>query len=93
MAAQHPTSSRGVTAVAPEPRGCLLKILGVGFGVAVSMGATIGAGILRAPASIAGEVPYAAAILLASSSTPEPSASITAKPVGRFGRGSWRRIR
>ncbi|HEX3843335.1 MAG TPA: APC family permease [Steroidobacteraceae bacterium] len=63
MAAQHPTSRGDVTAAASEPRGGLLKILGVGFGVAVSMGAAIGAGILRAPATIAGEVPYAAAIL------------------------------
>jgi APA family basic amino acid/polyamine antiporter len=52
-----------MTAAASEPRGGLLKILGVGFGVAVSMGAAIGAGILRAPATIAGEVPYAAVIL------------------------------
>ena len=30
-------------------RGKLLKILGVGFGVAVGIGGTIGAGILRNP--------------------------------------------
>jgi amino acid transporter len=54
-----------VTVVASqrEARGGLLKILGVGFGVAVSMGAAIGAGILRAPNAIAAEVPFAAAIL------------------------------
>ena len=63
MAARYPTSRGDVTAAASEPRGGLLKILGVGFGVAVSMGAAIGAGILRAPATIAGEVPYAAVIL------------------------------
>lgn len=63
MVAQHPTRRDGVTAVASEPRGGLLKILGVGFGVAVSMGAAIGAGILRAPATVAAEVPYAAVIL------------------------------
>lgn len=63
MAARYPTSRGGVTAAAAAPRGGLLKILGVGFGVAISMGAAIGAGILRAPATIAGEVPYAAVIL------------------------------
>src|SRR6185437_5364750 len=63
MAAQYPTSRGSVTAAAPEPHGGLLKILGVGFGVAVSMGAAIGAGILRAPTTIAAEVPYGALIL------------------------------
>lgn len=63
MPAQYPTGRDDVTAAASEPRGGLLKILGVGFGVAVSMGAAIGAGILRAPATIAGEVPYAAVIM------------------------------
>ncbi|MGH8181304.1 MAG: APC family permease [Steroidobacteraceae bacterium] len=46
-----------------QPHGGLLKILGVGFGVAVSMGAAIGAGILRAPTTIAAQVPYAAVIM------------------------------
>lgn len=41
----------------------LLKILGTSFGVAVSVGAIIGSGILRAPAAIAGEVPGTALIL------------------------------
>ena len=63
MAAHYPTGRDGVTAETSDSRGGLLKILGVGFGVAVSVGAAIGAGILRAPASIAGEVPYAAVIL------------------------------
>jgi amino acid transporter len=45
------------------PHGQLLRILGVGFGVAVAVGGMIGAGILRAPASIAAEVPSAAVIL------------------------------
>ncbi|HEV7136400.1 MAG TPA: APC family permease [Steroidobacteraceae bacterium] len=49
--------------MASEPRGGLLRVLGVGFGVAVSMGAAIGAGILRAPTTIAAQVPYAAVIL------------------------------
>lgn len=45
------------TVSAAPPRGELLKILGTGFGVAVSVGAIIGSGILRAPSAIAGEVP------------------------------------
>jgi APA family basic amino acid/polyamine antiporter len=40
-----------------QPRQGLLKILGVSFGVAVSIGAVIGSGILRAPSEIAGEIP------------------------------------
>jgi len=40
-----------------QPRHHLLKILGVSFGVAVAVGNTIGSGILRSPALIAGEVP------------------------------------
>jgi len=65
MAARYPTHRGGVTAAGAhaQPRGGLLQILGVGFGVAVSMGAAIGAGILRAPATIAAEVPYGAVIL------------------------------
>ena len=45
------------------PRHHLLKILGVSFGVAVAVGNTIGSGILRSPALIAGEVPGIALIL------------------------------
>lgn len=44
-------------------RGHLLKILGVSFGIAVAVGNMIGAGILRAPAVIAGSVPDAAFIV------------------------------
>jgi len=48
----------------PRPnRGELLHILGVSFGVAVAVGAMIGAGILRAPSLIAREVPDARLIL------------------------------
>jgi APA family basic amino acid/polyamine antiporter len=43
--------------VADTHRGHLLKILGVGFGLAVIIGNTIGAGILRAPGNIAAELP------------------------------------
>jgi APA family basic amino acid/polyamine antiporter len=41
----------------------LLHILGTSFGVAVAVGAMIGAGILRAPASVAKDVPDALAIM------------------------------
>jgi basic amino acid/polyamine antiporter, APA family len=40
-------------------RGQLLRILGVGFGLAVAIGNTIGAGILRTPGEIASHVPNA----------------------------------
>jgi APA family basic amino acid/polyamine antiporter len=45
-------------------RGELLHILGLSFGVAVAVGAMIGVGILRAPASIARDVPDAGLVLL-----------------------------
>lgn len=41
----------------------LLRILGVSFGVAVSVGAIIGSGILRAPSAIAADIPGAGLIL------------------------------
>src|SRR3954451_21237852 len=42
----------------PAPsRGSLLRILGVGFGLAVIVGNTIGAGILRTPGEIAKYLP------------------------------------
>lgn len=50
-------ASNGSTA---SMRGRLLKVLGVGFGLAVSIGATVGVGILRSPGPVAGllEVPW-----------------------------------
>ena len=49
------------TSPPPSPaasgRGRLLPILGVGFGLAVIVGNTIGAGILRAPGSVAANLP------------------------------------
>ena len=45
-------------------RGQLLRILGVAFGVAVALGNTIGAGILRSPSTIAGSVQSVAIILV-----------------------------
>jgi basic amino acid/polyamine antiporter, APA family len=41
----------------PETKGSLLRILGVGFGLAVIVGNTIGAGILRTPGEIAKYLP------------------------------------
>src|SRR5215212_7044489 len=43
--------------VKPRSQGHLLRILGFGFGLAVIIGNTIGAGILRTPGSIAANVP------------------------------------
>jgi APA family basic amino acid/polyamine antiporter len=43
----------------PRSRGHLLRVLGVGFGLAVIIGNTIGAGIFRAPGAIAQQVPNA----------------------------------
>jgi amino acid transporter len=45
------------TAAATPARGHLLKILGVTFGVAVTIGQIIGSGILRSPSTVASEVP------------------------------------
>lgn len=39
--------------------GHLLRVLGVGFGVAVIIGNTIGAGILRTPGEVAAQLPHA----------------------------------
>ena len=45
------------TAAEPASRGRLLRILGVGFGLAVIIGNTIGAGIVSTPGSIAEQLP------------------------------------
>ena len=47
----------------PPAGGRLLRVLGVGFGVAVVIGGTIGAGILRNPALVAASLPRPAWIL------------------------------
>lgn len=47
------------TSDSPATRGRLLQILGVGFGLAVIVGNTIGAGILSTPGSIAQQLPNA----------------------------------
>lgn len=46
-----------------ERRGRLLRVLGLGFGLAVIIGNTIGAGIFRAPGSIAAQLPHPALFL------------------------------
>lgn len=40
-----------------EKRGTLLRVLGVGFGLAVTIGGTIGMGILRTPGEVAKQLP------------------------------------
>jgi basic amino acid/polyamine antiporter, APA family len=53
-----------ITEPAPHERhGHLLRVLGVGFGLAVIIGNTIGAGIFRAPGSIALQLPHPALFL------------------------------
>jgi APA family basic amino acid/polyamine antiporter len=47
-----------------KTQGHLLRVLGVGFGLAVIIGNTIGAGIFRAPGSIAEQVPSVGPFLL-----------------------------
>lgn len=42
---------------APPTRGTLLRILGIGFGIAIAIGGTIGAGILRTPGLVAAQLP------------------------------------
>ncbi len=46
-------------------KGHLLRILGVGFGVAVSLGSTVGAGILRTPGAVAAQLRSVPLIMLA----------------------------
>ena len=48
-----------------KPRGHLLSVLGVAFGLAVIIGNTIGAGIFRTPGSIAEQLPSVVPFLLA----------------------------
>lgn len=45
-----------VHADAPAPRTALVRILGLGFGLAVTFGGTVGVGILRLPGTIAGQL-------------------------------------
>jgi APA family basic amino acid/polyamine antiporter len=47
-----------------ESNGRLLRLLGVGFGVAVTVGGTVGVGILRTPGMVAAQLPGYWAIVL-----------------------------
>jgi APA family basic amino acid/polyamine antiporter len=47
------------TTISDKSRGQLLRILGVGFGLAVTIGGTIGMGIFRTPGEVAGFLPNA----------------------------------
>jgi basic amino acid/polyamine antiporter, APA family len=53
----NPTTTRAATTG-------LIRILGVGFGLAVVVGSTLGIGILRTPGLVAAQLPTATAILL-----------------------------
>ncbi|MFI5209545.1 MAG: APC family permease, partial [Gemmatimonadales bacterium] len=48
-----------MSASSEAPRGSLLKVLGVAFGIAMIVGNTIGVGILRTPGEIAAQLPSA----------------------------------
>ena len=48
-----------------DPDGRLLRVLGVGFGLAVIIGNTVGAGILRAPGEVAAHLPQPGLFLAA----------------------------
>src|SRR5437763_651891 len=47
----------------PSTASGLIRILGVGFGLAVIVGSTLGIGILRTPGLVAGQLPNRTAIL------------------------------
>jgi len=51
-----PSAALIASSAAPRAKGHLLRILGVGFGIAVIIGGTIGSGILRTPGEVAGRL-------------------------------------
>jgi APA family basic amino acid/polyamine antiporter len=53
-----------VSAGGRSPAGQLRRLLGLGFGLAVIVGSTIGVGILRTPGLVAGHLPSGSAILV-----------------------------
>ncbi|MGH9509897.1 MAG: APC family permease [Terriglobales bacterium] len=59
MSTLNPLQPAASAADAAPSRGGLLQILGVGFGLAVIIGNTIGAGILRTPGEVAAQLPNA----------------------------------
>ena len=50
---------------AARPKGTLLRVLGVGFGIAVSLGNSLGAGIMRTPGQIAARLPSISLVMFA----------------------------
>lgn len=58
-------SDSSTAATAASSSGKLLRVLGVGFGIAVAVGSSVGGGIMRTPAEIAARLPSAWLILLA----------------------------
>jgi APA family basic amino acid/polyamine antiporter len=48
-----------------ESKGTLLRVLGVGFGIAVSLGNSIGSGIMRTPGGIAARLPSISLVMFA----------------------------
>jgi len=48
----------------PRTHGALLRVLGVGFGLAVTVGNTVGSGILRTPGEVAAQLPRTELYLL-----------------------------
>src|SRR4051812_13851259 len=54
----------GASPASRSPIGQLRRLLGLGFGLAVIVGSTIGVGILRTPGLVAGHLPSGAAILV-----------------------------
>ncbi|MGB7680172.1 MAG: APC family permease [Candidatus Acidiferrales bacterium] len=54
-----------VTTIPAPTKGSMLRILGVTFGIAVAVGGSIGAGIMRTPSQIANRLPVVWLIMLA----------------------------
>lgn len=57
------TLSKAPESAAPRTRG-LLRVLGVGFGLAVIVGSVLGVGILRTPGLVAAQLPSQSSILI-----------------------------
>jgi basic amino acid/polyamine antiporter, APA family len=55
----------GITTTGSDSTGRLRRILGLGFGLAVMIGSTIGVGILRTPGVVAGQLHDAPTVLIA----------------------------
>jgi basic amino acid/polyamine antiporter, APA family len=53
------------SAITRDPKGAFLRVLGVGFGIAVSLGNCIGSGIMRTPGEIAARLPSIPLIMCA----------------------------